>query len=65
MTNYQGGWAPSPFKWAAKTSADMLCLPHHEGGSVGKLSPVNETSSSAELHLYLLFYGDLLCGDFL
>lgn len=33
---------------------------------MGKLSSLNEASPSAELHLYLMFYGDLLVrGDFL
>jgi len=32
---------------------------------MGKLSLVNETSLSAELHCYLMFYGDhLVRGDF-
>ena len=31
---------------------------------MGKLSLVNETSPSAEPHLYLMFYSDLLRGDF-
>lgn len=64
-TSYQGGWAPSWFERAVKTSVKCSCVHHHEGSALGELSLVNETPPSAELHLYLMFYSDLVHGDFL
>lgn len=33
--------------------------------AMGKFSPINETSPSAESHLYSGFHGDLVCGVFI